>query len=75
MAIDKKLVVCMTNLPEANPIPVKWALAEMGKIPQGIRLPLTWLSDEFHAPLKQAMDQAHNDKLIITSCNPNYDDE
>ena len=43
---------------EANPIPVKWALAEMGKIPQGIRLPLTWLSEEFHEPLKQAMQQA-----------------
>ncbi len=43
---------------EANPIPVKWALAEMGKIPEGIRLPLTWLSEEFHAPLKQAMQQA-----------------
>lgn len=43
---------------EANPIPVKWVLAEMGKIPQGIRLPLTWLSDEFHAPLKEAMNQA-----------------
>lgn len=43
---------------EANPIPVKWALAEMDKIPDGIRLPLTWLSEEFHAPLKQAMQQA-----------------
>ncbi|NNJ91850.1 MAG: 4-hydroxy-tetrahydrodipicolinate synthase [Gammaproteobacteria bacterium] len=43
---------------EANPIPVKWALAEMDKIPGGIRLPLTWLSEEFHAPLKQAMQQA-----------------
>jgi len=43
---------------EANPIPVKWALAEMDKIPEGIRLPLTWLSEEFHAPLKQAMQQA-----------------
>jgi 4-hydroxy-tetrahydrodipicolinate synthase len=43
---------------EANPIPVKWALAEMDKIPEGIRLPLTWLSEEFHVPLKQAMQQA-----------------
>lgn len=31
---------------EANPIPVKWALAEMGKIGLGIRLPLTVLSEE-----------------------------
>lgn len=43
---------------EANPIPVKWALAEMGKIGQGIRLPLTWLSEQFHEPLRQAMKQA-----------------
>ena len=43
---------------EANPIPVKWVLAEMGRIPEGIRLPLTWLSEEFHAPLREAMTQA-----------------
>ena len=29
---------------ESNPIPVKWALNRMGKIPAGIRLPLTWLT-------------------------------
>ncbi len=29
---------------EANPIPVKWALVEMGLMHEGIRLPLTWLS-------------------------------
>ncbi|MCW9046768.1 MAG: 4-hydroxy-tetrahydrodipicolinate synthase, partial [Gammaproteobacteria bacterium] len=33
---------------EANPIPVKWALTEMGKIPEGIRLPLTILSEQYH---------------------------
>jgi 4-hydroxy-tetrahydrodipicolinate synthase len=43
---------------EANPIPVKWALAEMGKIQQGIRLPLTWLSESCHEPLRDAMRQA-----------------
>ena len=43
---------------EANPIPVKWALTEMGKIQSGIRLPMTVLSDEFHAPLRQAMQAA-----------------
>jgi 4-hydroxy-tetrahydrodipicolinate synthase len=43
---------------EANPIPVKWALYEMGKIGDGIRLPLTRLSEEFRLPLKQAMEQA-----------------
>lgn len=43
---------------EANPIPVKWALAEMGRIPRGIRLPLTWFSDRYHEPLRQSMRQA-----------------
>jgi len=43
---------------EANPIPVKWALHELGLIPEGIRLPLTPLSEEFHEPLRQAMRAA-----------------
>jgi 4-hydroxy-tetrahydrodipicolinate synthase len=43
---------------EANPIPVKWALQEMGLIDSGIRLPLTPLADEFHASLRDAMRQA-----------------
>ena len=43
---------------EANPIPVKWALNEMGLIPEGIRLPLTPLSKEFHEPLRKALRDA-----------------
>ncbi len=43
---------------EANPIPVKWALAEMGRIPRGIRLPLTPLSAPYHEALRQSMRQA-----------------
>jgi len=43
---------------EANPIPVKWALAEMGFIEAGIRLPLTWFSESFHEPLRAAMQKA-----------------
>ena len=42
---------------ESNPIPVKWALHEMGLIPNGIRLPLTWLSEAYHMPLRDAMQQ------------------
>ena len=42
---------------ESNPIPVKWALHEMGLIPEGIRLPLTWLSAPYQAPLRQALEQ------------------
>jgi 4-hydroxy-tetrahydrodipicolinate synthase len=40
---------------EANPIPVKWVLHEMGMIPAGIRLPMTPLSEQFHEILRQAM--------------------
>lgn len=43
---------------EANPIPVKWALQEMGIIDSGIRLPLTPLSSGFHDIVRQAMRQA-----------------
>lgn len=43
---------------EANPIPVKWALNAMGLIPEGIRLPLTPLSKEFHEPLRKALRNA-----------------
>jgi 4-hydroxy-tetrahydrodipicolinate synthase len=44
---------------EANPIPVKWALHEMGKITAGIRLPLTPLSATLREPLKAALKQAN----------------
>ncbi len=43
---------------ESNPIPVKWALYEMGWIPKGIRLPLTTLSAPKQDAVRQAMRQA-----------------
>lgn len=43
---------------ESNPIPVKWALAEMGLISGGIRLPLTPLAEEFHEQMREAMKNA-----------------
>ena len=43
---------------EANPIPVKWALEEMGRIPPGIRLPLIRLAEQYHATLRQTLSQA-----------------
>jgi 4-hydroxy-tetrahydrodipicolinate synthase len=43
---------------EANPIPVKWVLQQMGRMEGGIRLPLTPLSSSFHDLLRGAMEQA-----------------
>jgi 4-hydroxy-tetrahydrodipicolinate synthase len=43
---------------EANPIPVKWALSEMGRIEVGIRLPLLPLSSQHHAVLRAALREA-----------------
>ena len=43
---------------ESNPIPVKWALHEMGLIPEGIRLPMTTLSAEHHETVRQALREA-----------------
>ena len=43
---------------EANPIPVKWALQQMGLIASGLRLPLTTLSPAYHEPLTAAMGEA-----------------
>jgi 4-hydroxy-tetrahydrodipicolinate synthase len=52
------LAVHKAMFTEANPIPVKWALHEMGKITAGIRLPLTPLSPALREPLKKALIQA-----------------
>jgi len=43
---------------EANPIPVKWALAEMGLIHNELRLPLTPLSPRFHDVVRAALRDA-----------------
>ena len=43
---------------ESNPIPVKWALYEMGLIPSGIRLPLTVLSENYHETIRKALKVA-----------------
>jgi len=52
MPLNKELFI------ESNPIPVKWALYEMGMMPDGIRLPLTRLSEACHEPLRQALRQS-----------------
>jgi 4-hydroxy-tetrahydrodipicolinate synthase len=51
-ALHQKLFV------EANPIPVKWVLQQMGMIKSGIRLPLVNMSKQYHEILRNAMKQA-----------------
>lgn len=43
---------------ESNPIPVKWAVSELGLIAPHIRLPLTPFSVTYHAAMQTAMEQA-----------------
>jgi 4-hydroxy-tetrahydrodipicolinate synthase len=43
---------------ESNPIPVKWAVQQMGMIGPGIRLPLTPLAPQYHEELRAAMSAA-----------------
>ncbi|WP_024301558.1 4-hydroxy-tetrahydrodipicolinate synthase [Pseudogulbenkiania sp. MAI-1] len=43
---------------EPNPIPAKWALQQMGRIPGGLRLPLTPLTDAATSAVRAAMQQA-----------------
>ncbi len=58
-AIDARMAALHRNLfVESNPIPVKWALEQMGKIKGGIRLPMTRLSDSYHDAVRAALVQA-----------------
>jgi 4-hydroxy-tetrahydrodipicolinate synthase len=52
LALHQRLFV------EANPIPVKWALAEMGMSDYGLRLPLCPLSEKFHQTVREALHEA-----------------
>ena len=55
-AINEKLMGLHKQLfIESNPIPVKWALTQMGLIAPGIRLPLTPLSPGCHAAVRAAL--------------------
>lgn len=55
---DKLAALHQYLFSESNPIPVKWALHEMGLIPEGIRLPMTVLSEQFHQPVRDALAAA-----------------
>jgi 4-hydroxy-tetrahydrodipicolinate synthase len=52
LGLHRKLFV------EANPIPVKWALAQMGYIENELRLPLSPLSPQFHDSVRAALIDA-----------------
>jgi len=55
---NEQLMPLHTNLfLQSNPIPVKWALYAMGKMSDGIRLPLTVLSSQYQPVLREAMKQ------------------
>ena len=43
---------------EANPIPVKWALSQMGRIGPGLRLPLTALASRHHDGVRSVLREA-----------------
>jgi len=43
---------------ESNPIPVKWAVAQMGLMGEAIRLPLTPLSEKSKPVVRKALEQA-----------------
>ena len=51
-ALHQKLFI------EPNPMPVKWAMQQMGFIQSGIRLPLVSLSAQYHDVMRAAMRQA-----------------
>ena len=59
MAIQFKLMPVHKNLfVEANPIPVKWALARMGRCGHALRLPLTQLSTGQQPVVEAALQAA-----------------
>jgi len=49
---------------ESNPIPVKWAVSQMGLIEPNIRLPLTPYSEKYHEDMRSAMRLAGVDLEI-----------
>ena len=57
--LDAPLAALHRNLfIEANPIPIKWALERVGRIPGGIRLPLTRLSQANQPAVEAALQGA-----------------
>ncbi len=58
-AANKPLLLLHERLfVESNPIPAKWALASMGMMGEGIRLPLTVLDEQYHELVRDALSAA-----------------
>ena len=59
VAINNKLLPLHNKLfVEPNPVPVKWAMAEMGLIPPGIRLPLVPLGEGYRETVRAALRES-----------------
>jgi 4-hydroxy-tetrahydrodipicolinate synthase len=59
VAINNRLLPLHNKLfVEPNPVPVKWAMAEMGLIAPGIRLPLVALNADFHNTVRAALRES-----------------
>ena len=59
MEIQRRLMPVHKHLfVEANPIPVKWAMARMGLCGPALRLPMTPLSEQHHAGVEAALRSA-----------------
>src|SRR5947209_6217860 len=58
MLNDRLLPLHQRLFVETNPAPVKWAMAEMGLIEYGLRLPLAPLSEKFYQTVREALHEA-----------------
>lgn len=59
VAINNKLAPLHNKLfIEPNPVPLKWAMAEIGLIPSGMRLPIVPLAAEYHDIVRAAMRES-----------------
>jgi 4-hydroxy-tetrahydrodipicolinate synthase len=59
IAINNKLFPLHNKLfVEPNPVPLKWAMAEIGLIPSGMRLPIVPLAAEYHEVVRAAMRES-----------------
>ncbi len=68
VAINEKLMpLHLAMFVEPNPIPVKWAVARLGLIERGIRLPLTPLSERLEARIAGG-HEGHRRQLRLSAC-------